>query len=720
MADDSNVRLQLNDLEAEEAQIMRELREMDERAQAETEENRQRAERFKEDPQAALASQLLECEKEVRDAKGYIADQGPPLKIVRLRFGETGPKNATYLSRPRNTGVDFTVPVTLKAYTDLIKNPIFLNQIRDKIKAQKYTSTEDYLDDMRLLVRNTAQFNKGPELAWVVQHARFLLQAAEDAITSRRRLFYEVEEALRQSSTSKPRVNPTPTAGKRKRPSAADKTNGDVSAVPAVGSAIEIYWPSYRKWYLAYITDRSAGAEVHVRYDEDNSEQWVNLDQERWRMRNSRTGAGRAKRAHEPASKRRKSASGAAASQQSDQPVIVSGGVTPEDLDAIKIDLFAKMEDLRDSVTDSLKEHMHRIDRIMMRSDALSRILVQMQDLQSSVDAKVEAMGEKIEQTAVKVEQALQKMETQISTEGIKTGEKKDLKADPEPDDESKEAKDATENKSDSEDESSDEEDEGENNDEKEDADEKEGEGEGQKEDEGIRQEPPPDEKGKKLDEKDGGEENKAVTPVAEAEDAVEADIEPKSVDKENPVIPPSKEADKNSEPDELKISEKKDADEDVDVEMKDTEVEVETEKDVEEEKEETKGKPEKKTPLKKREERNTPVERAVVADDAVEPPDDPASSRKVDGEDGDVDGDVKKEQPAEESESSEEPGRSDDSSSGSAKEGSKAGKTVLQSSKREEITDSTRPKSPEGEDAKDDGEAKKDSAKKNDEGEKE
>eukprot|EP00178_Gracilaria_changii_P000082 TRINITY_DN1006_c0_g3_i1.p1 TRINITY_DN1006_c0_g3~~TRINITY_DN1006_c0_g3_i1.p1 ORF type:complete len:751 (+),score=132.04 TRINITY_DN1006_c0_g3_i1:3023-5275(+) len=413
MVDNGDVRLQLDDLEAEEARIMRELREMDEKAEAEKAASSRRADQIREDPEAALSSLLLECEKEVRDAKGFIADQGPPLKIVRLKHGETGPRSATYLSRPRNTGVDFTVPVTLKAYTDLIKHPIFLNQIREKIKSRKYRSTEDYLNDMRLLVRNTAQFNKGPDLAWVVQHAKFLLEAAEDAIQSRRLAFHQIEQQLQHHAPSKPSratQGALTAVGKRKRPQNAEKTNGDVASIPPVGSSIEIYWHPYRKWYVAYITDRD-GSSVNVRYQEDNSEQVVDLNRERWRMRSSRTTT-RSKRVTEPTSKRRKG--GAATPTAQNEPALTTSGLTHEDLDSIKIDLFAKFEDLRDSVNEQLKQHLDRVDRAILRSDALTRILVQLGDTQNSVETAITTIFDKFEKLERRFESALQSQQQNL------------------------------------------------------------------------------------------------------------------------------------------------------------------------------------------------------------------------------------------------------------------------------------------------------------------
>ncbi|CAN8072100.1 unnamed protein product [Agarophyton chilense] len=409
--DNGDVRLQLDDLEAEEARIMRELREMDEKAEAEKVASSRRADQIRDDPEAALSALLLECEKEVRDAKGYIADQGPPLKIVRLKHGETGPRSATYLSRPRNTGVDFTVPVTLKAYTELIKNPIFLNQIREKIKSRKYRSSEDYVEDMRLLVRNTAQFNKGPDLAWVVQHAKFLLESAEDAVHSRRLAFHQIEQQLQQQVPSKPSRSTQgalSAVGKRKRTQNTEKTNGDVVTIPPVGSSIEIYWHPYRKWYVAYITERE-GSSVHVRYQEDNSEQVVDLNRERWRMRTSRA-ATRSKRGPEPATKRRKG-SAVTPTTQAESAALPTSAPTHEALDSIKIDLFTKFEDLRDSVNEQLKQHLDRVDSAILRSDALTRILVQLGDTQTSVETAVTKVFDRFEELERRFESVLQSQE---------------------------------------------------------------------------------------------------------------------------------------------------------------------------------------------------------------------------------------------------------------------------------------------------------------------
>jgi Bromodomain len=139
--------------------------------------------------------------------------------------------------------VDFSVPVTLPEYRAVIKAPIVFNDIRDKRKAGWYTYAERYVEDMRPLARNTANFNKGEDLAWANHHARLLLEAAEGAVASGRADFHAAEifprladaaaaEALAAAANTHP--------GKRKRTADANgvapapaATTGTVSTLAA-------------------------------------------------------------------------------------------------------------------------------------------------------------------------------------------------------------------------------------------------------------------------------------------------------------------------------------------------------------------------------------------------------------------------------------------------------------------------------------------------------
>mmetsp|Transcript_914 Transcript_914/g.2891 ORF Transcript_914/g.2891 Transcript_914/m.2891 type:complete len:501 (-) Transcript_914:894-2396(-) len=174
---------------------------------------------------AALNGLIAECEKGVRDCKGYVADAGPPMKIVLCKPDEPIPAHATFISRPKNTGVDFTVPVKVPGYNTIIKNPITLNQIRDKCKHNKYEFVDEYLNDMKLLHRNTAKFNVDPDVQWIVRHAELLLEAAENAVSSRKALLDAAMEDLENANArqlSKSTAPATPSAGKRKRESTSN------------------------------------------------------------------------------------------------------------------------------------------------------------------------------------------------------------------------------------------------------------------------------------------------------------------------------------------------------------------------------------------------------------------------------------------------------------------------------------------------------------------
>lgn len=376
---------ELQSLEEEEANIMRELREMDAAAAG-------ARSRVREDPRGALAALLAECEKEVRDAKGYIADHGPPLRIARVPAGAPIPKgkNCTFLSRPKSTGVDFTIPVVGSAYRDVVKVPVFLNDIRDKCKGEVYSNCEEYLEDMRLLARNTAAFNKGVDLAWVVQHARLLLEAAEDAVTSRRRALYDAEEALRSVGTAARSAAVVP-AGKRKRGEAVRAAADGVKASLNIGDVIHIFWDRDRKWYSAVILEKGPGVDrVHVEYD-DRSREWLNLDEKvKWRMPPATpTSAGHSSGASRGTKRRKAATVAAAASPRAEPAVVAAAGISAAELEAVQRDMGSKMDDLRDSLMDSMNARFARVDDALIRSDALHRVLIAVQDVQASVETSV-------------------------------------------------------------------------------------------------------------------------------------------------------------------------------------------------------------------------------------------------------------------------------------------------------------------------------------------
>lgn len=408
MADHTDVQVQLHDLEVEEERIIRELREIEEKtrtgntAAGATASAPPQGEAHIDDPDATLASLLAECEKEVRDAKGYISEHGPPMRIVRLRKGEQGPKTATYLSRPHNTGVDFTIPVTIKSYSQAIKNPIFLNDIRDKIRSRAYTHPDEYIADMRLLYRNTNTFNKGPDLEWVVQHARLLLEAAEEAVKSRSKSFAAIERALRQSSSTKQR--PPASASKRKRTS--EPPQSERPSGPGVGATIEIWWGTpYRRWFPAVIVDRSGSSKAFVRYKSDDSTSWVSLHGSsacNWRLPVAKPptpavppSRPSSRRTDPPPGKKRRAAPTSPRSSAG-APVVID--TVNGDTDALRSAVTSQLGDAVTSIKEQLREGLERVELMVHRSDGLQRVLVAVQDTQNTIQASLGKLSKSVEQ----------------------------------------------------------------------------------------------------------------------------------------------------------------------------------------------------------------------------------------------------------------------------------------------------------------------------------
>lgn len=370
------------ELELEESRILRELSALDEktkpRAPAST--------TTSDTPPVSTLNQLLaECEEEVREAKGYIASSNPPLRIARCRRGEGVPPHATYLSRPKGTGVDFTVPVALKEYNATVKNPIFLNSIRDKCAANKYRSPDEYVADMKLLWKNTAAFNKGAGLEWVVQHAKLLHECAEEAVARRRRAINDAMSAL-----GMPRNND------RKRKRGTSEANGASLSNLTVGMNIQIYWEDDRRWHTAKVLQKSE-SQAQIQYENDpNNSEWLDMVREaKWRLPTSR-----GSRRIESANKRKKSSTPAGGSSNG---VVV--GVGKEELAALKDELVALIEDSKMAVLNTVRERYAVIENKLNRSDALHRVLIAVNDVQDTFHGKFGIMQKNMEQLQVAVSQ---------------------------------------------------------------------------------------------------------------------------------------------------------------------------------------------------------------------------------------------------------------------------------------------------------------------------
>lgn len=404
-----DVQEKLYDLDEEERRIMEELRELDDTGQPARNSAPAGAGAKEGSPRHVLNALLADCEKEVRSAKAYVKPGSAPMQIVRVvPDGPKPPKTATFLSRPKGTGVDFTVPVTLKEYLDVIKSPIFLNNVRDKCVKNHYASAEDYLEDMRLLARNTATFNSAADLDWVVQHARLLLEAAEEAVSARRASFVKAEAAIRADATANNGRASQPT-GKRRRsktpasappqpaapppPPAGSGPPGSSGSVTA-GARIFVLWRDDMSWYGAKVLRKLSVHRAEVEYDDDRTRQTVDLRIDKWRpMESGAAGGGGARGTKSPGdgppAKRRKGGGVAAAPSASvaAQPADsgAGGGISRAELDEVVQSISANIDSLRVSLLEEVNSRFDKLERAMERSDAMRRVLLAVGDLSDHV-----------------------------------------------------------------------------------------------------------------------------------------------------------------------------------------------------------------------------------------------------------------------------------------------------------------------------------------------
>lgn len=412
-----DVQEKLYNLDQEERRILEELQEMDD-ADHNTRTNASKKSAGT-NPRGALNGLLAECEKEVRNAKGFIKATGPPLQIARCKPGASGstPKHATFLSRPKDTGVDFTLPVTVPEYTKVIKSPIFLNNIRDKCKSIAYRSADEYLDDMRLLARNTAVFNKTPDLTWVVQHANLLLEAAEEAVKTRRSELQLIEIAIRQAdAASAAAAAATANPSKRKRSLQSSGTEpilqSSIQAISA-GSRVSVLWPDDQEWYTAKVLKKTSANRFEVEYDDDGTRQIVDVRSDKWRSLDPPMSAppvtgsgGRGRRGDTSGSnKRHKSgtpqATNVAATQGS--LALPAGVVSRADLDDLTEYWNTKVDAVRLSLLEEIHARFDKLEDALNRSDTMKRVLYAVQDLADSVGANMDELRSAVAEVANRI-----------------------------------------------------------------------------------------------------------------------------------------------------------------------------------------------------------------------------------------------------------------------------------------------------------------------------
>lgn len=171
----------------------------------------QKTSRKKRNGTVELNGILESIEDTVRKTEGYVVPGALVLTIARLKDGESPPPGtkANKLANPEGLGLDFTAPVDTKevpAYKEIIKKPMYLNLIRTNCKNMKYQRSEEFLDDMRLMVNNAKVFNQSPDVQWVVQHAKLLLEVAEEQVERRAEEIQTAENmvALEKSDVKTP------------------------------------------------------------------------------------------------------------------------------------------------------------------------------------------------------------------------------------------------------------------------------------------------------------------------------------------------------------------------------------------------------------------------------------------------------------------------------------------------------------------------------------
>lgn len=373
-------------------------------------------------PAAALNAILAECERDVRSAKGYIKPGVQPLQIVRVIGGQKAPKSATFLSRPKSTGVDFTVPVTLPDYLAVIKRPIFLNDVRDKCARGDYKSAEEYLTDMSLLAKNTAAFNRGEELSWVVQHARLLLEAAEEAVGRQRKRLTEAEAAVKGSG----KHTSGGSGGIKRRRSGGKAASAATSAAAHVESAVPpppagagpvptsstgvtagarlfVLWRDDMTWYAARVVKKISAHRAEVEYDDDRTRQVVDLRVDKWRPMLHAKG----RKGGQPAAKRQKST--AAAVAKAAPSTLGAGfvgavaGLQKADLDEASATWAAGLEDVEARLLEVINSRFDRVERALQRSDAMTRVLLTVNDLADIVAESTGRLQGSIEEVREKL-----------------------------------------------------------------------------------------------------------------------------------------------------------------------------------------------------------------------------------------------------------------------------------------------------------------------------
>jgi hypothetical protein len=234
---------------------------------------------------------ILAIEEALRNEELAYIDQeataklNDPVRLVIRRVPrslpvEQRPPNATLLSRPANTGVDFTRIPPTNDYRRRIKQPVFLNHVRERARKNMYASLDAFLADVRLMRDNTLAYNQDPAENWVCQHAELLLEAAEE-----RALEYRAEVAAyeEQAAAADARLKELEVHIQQRerllRPHLHPNTD------------IEVFYAPLRAWMGCTILRMDEGTGLYeVFFPETQSSEMLNLERGGTRWRPARVG----------------------------------------------------------------------------------------------------------------------------------------------------------------------------------------------------------------------------------------------------------------------------------------------------------------------------------------------------------------------------------------------------------------------------------------------
>jgi hypothetical protein len=170
-------------------------------------------------------------ERIIRETDGYIKEYEPEMVIARVRPGEKVPPDVVprNLSRPSDSFLDFTKAVDTKStptYKDIVKKQMYLDLIKYKCKEMKYTSSQQFLADMKLLVDNARAFNSTPDVRWVVLHAELLYEVAKEQLDLRTDEISAAEDQVKKEQAG---VSGTSVAGSKRSSKKGGKRQRDSS-----------------------------------------------------------------------------------------------------------------------------------------------------------------------------------------------------------------------------------------------------------------------------------------------------------------------------------------------------------------------------------------------------------------------------------------------------------------------------------------------------------